>query len=248
VFRLPVTRRTAVSRVGARSAGACGMRRDGMRRDGMRRDRVRRDEVRRDEVRRGGVRVVAGAALAAAVVLGAAACDGGGTAQDSAVGNGSSFVQGSYGTTVFAAGSRPQAPQVTAKTLTGAGFRLSADRGSVVVMNFWGSWCPPCRAEAPTLGQLARHFAADGVRFVGVDIRDNPASAEAFDQTFRISYPSLNDPNDLIALDFNGSVPPAGTPATLVIDRTGHIAARIIGPVSYNSAEALLTQVSAEHA
>jgi thiol-disulfide isomerase/thioredoxin len=234
VFRLPATRRTAVSRAGARSAGACGMRRDGM----------RRDRVRRDEVRRGGVRVVAGAALAAAVVLGAAACDGGGTAQDSAVGNGSSFVQGSYGTTVFAAGSRPQAPQVTAKTLTGAGFRLSADRGSVVVMNFWGSWCPPCRAEAPTLGQLARHFAADGVRFVGVDIRDNPASAEAFDQTFRISYPSLNDPNDMVALDFNGTVPPAGIPTTLVIDRTGRVAARIVGTVSYDGLAALITQVS----
>jgi thiol-disulfide isomerase/thioredoxin len=193
------------------------------------------------------LRTVAGAALAAAVALGAAACDGGGTAQDSAVGNGTSFVTGSYGTTVFRPGSRPQAPQVTGKTLTGSGFRLSADRGSVVVMNFWGSWCTPCREEAPALGQLARHFAAGSVRFVGVDIRDDPASAEAFDQTFRISYPSLNDPNDLVALDFNGVAPPAAIPTTLIIDRTGHVAARIIGPVSYNSVKALLTQVSAEH-
>ena len=96
------------------------------------------------------------------------------------------------------------------------------------------------------LGQLARHFAADGVRFIGVDIRDAPASAEAFDQNFRISFPSLNDPNDLIALDFNGVAPPASIPTTLIIDRTGHVAARIIGTVSYNGVKELLTQISAE--
>jgi len=84
------------------------------------------------------------------------------------------------------------------------------------------------------------------VRFVGVDIRDDPASAEAFMRTFRIGYPSLNDPNDAVALDFSGTVPPAGIPATLVIDRGGRIAARIIGPVSYDGLKALITQVSAE--
>jgi thiol-disulfide isomerase/thioredoxin len=193
-------------------------------------------------------RTAAGAVLAAAVVLGAAGCSGGGTAQDGAVGNGSSFVPGSYGTTVFRSGARPMAPQVTAKTLTGSGFRLSADRGSVVVMNFWGSWCTPCREEAPALGELARHFSGAGVRFVGVDIRDDPASAEAFMQNFRISYPSLNDPNDLIALDFYGTAPPASIPTTLVIDRTGRIAARVIGPVSYEGLNTLIAQISAEHA
>jgi thiol-disulfide isomerase/thioredoxin len=191
-------------------------------------------------------RAAAGAALAAAVALGAAACGAGATAQDSAVGNGSSFVSGSYGTTVFGAGSRPQAPQVTGTMLTGSRFRLSADRGDVVVMNFWGSWCTPCRREAPVLGALARYFSGPGVRFIGVDIRDQPASAEAFIRNFRIGYPSVNDPNDAIALDFSATVPPAGIPTTLVIDRSGGIAARIIGPVSYGGLKALITQVSAE--
>ena len=197
-------------------------------------------------------RAAAGAVLAAALALGLAACGGGATAQDAAVGTGSSFVSGSYGTTVFQPGSRPQAPAVTGTMLTGSTFRLSADRGAVVVMNFWGSWCTPCREEAPALGALARHFAGAGggtgpsVRFVGVDIRDDPASAEAFMRTFRIGYPSLNDPNDAVALDFSGTVPPAGIPATLVIDRGGRIAARIIGPVSYDGLKALITQVSAE--
>jgi thiol-disulfide isomerase/thioredoxin len=190
-------------------------------------------------------RAVAGAVVAAALALGAAACGGGATAQDTAVGNGSSFVSGSYGTTVFQPGSRPRAPEVTGTTLTGGRFTLSADRGSVVIMNFWGSWCTPCREEAPVLAALARHFSGSAVRFIGVDIRDDPASAEAFMRDFRIGYPSLNDPNDAVALDFSSTVPPAGIPTTLVIDRTGRIAARIIGPVSYDGLKALISQVSA---
>jgi len=191
-------------------------------------------------------RAAAGALVAAAVVLGAAACGAGATAQDTAVGNGSSFVTGSYGTTVFQPGARPKAPAVAGTTLTGSKFKLSTDSGSVVVMNFWGSWCTPCREEAPALGSLARHFAGTGVRFIGVDIRDDPASAEAFIRTFRIGYPSLNDPNDLIALDFSGTVPPAGIPTTLVIDRSGRIAARIVGQASYSGLKALIKDVKAE--
>jgi len=188
-------------------------------------------------------RRIAGAAV---LMLGVAACSAGATAQDTAVGNGSSFVAGSYGTTVFHPGARPQAPQVSGTTLTGGTFRLSADRGSVVVMNFWGSWCTPCREEAPVLGALARYFAPDRVRFLGVDIRDDPASAEAFMRTYRISYPSLNDPNDLVALDFRSAAPPAGIPTTLVIDASGQITARVIGPVSYDGLKTLIMQASAE--
>ena len=184
--------------------------------------------------------------LAGAVTLGVTACGGGATAQQTAVGNGSSFVSGSYGTTVFSPGNRPVAPDVTGITLTGSRFRLSADRGTVVVMNFWGSWCTPCREEAPALAALARRFPPSAARFIGVDIRDDPASAEAFIQTFRVGYPSLNDPNDEVALDFSGTVPPAGIPTTLVIDRSGRIAARIVGAASYDGLAALITQVSRE--
>jgi thiol-disulfide isomerase/thioredoxin len=189
---------------------------------------------------------VASAAIAVAVTAGVAACGGGATAQDTAVGNGSSFVSGSYSTTVFGQSNRPAAPKVVGTLLTGSRFELSADRGAVVVMNFWGSWCTPCREEAPVLAALADHFAPAGVRFVGVDIRDDPASAEAFMRTFRVGYPSLNDPNDQVALDFSGTVPPAGIPTTLVIDRSERVAARIVGPVSYDGLAALITQVSRE--
>ena len=116
----------------------------------------------------------------------------------------------------------------------------------MVVLNFWGSWCTPCREEAPSLAQLARQYGRSGVRFLGIDIRDSPASAEAFMSDFRISYPSLNDPSDNLALDFRDTVPPAGIPTTLVISRSGRIAARVIGNVTYDGLKSLIQRAVAE--
>lgn len=174
-----------------------------------------------------------------------AGCEGGAIAQSTPVSNGTSFVAGGPGATLFRTGARRAAPAVAGTTLTGQKLTLASYRGAVVVMNFWGSWCAPCRQEAPALASLARRFHAAGVRFVGVDIRDSPASAAAFLRTFRISYPSLNDPGDEIALAFRGTVPPAGIPTTLVVDRGGRIAARIVGGVSYDGLKALITQIAA---
>ena len=73
---------------------------------------------------------------------------------------------------------------------------------------------------------------------------DDPVGADAFIKSFHVTYPSLNDPSDDLALAFRGTVPPAAIPTTLVIDRSGHIAARILGSVSYDSLRALITQVT----
>lgn len=188
------------------------------------------------------------AALAApllAAALAVTACDGGAIGQNTPFSNGQNFVSDPYASTVFAVGSRPAAPAVSGTTLTGKPLSLSSYRGDVVVLNFWGSWCAPCRSEAPALGTLARQLAGQGVRFVGVDIRDEPAAALAFMQDFNIGYPSISDPNDQIALLFRGSATPAAIPSTLIIDRTGRIAARIIGPSPYAGLKALLKTVAA---
>ena len=190
-------------------------------------------------------RRAAAAAVALTLTLSLAACAGGAIGQATPVSNGTSFVSGGPGATFFKAGGRQAAPDVKGTSLTGQKLALASYRGSVVVLNFWGSWCGPCRAEAPSLAALAARFQASGARFVGVDIRDNPASAEAFGRSFRISYPSLNDPGDEIALQFRGTVPPLGIPTTLVIDRRGGIAARIVGPVSYDGLKTLITQIAA---
>ena len=188
----------------------------------------------------------AAAVAAAAGTLTLAACSGGGIAQSTPASNGQSFVSGDSGTTVFGSSNRPLAPPVTGTTLDGARLSLSRFRGHVLVMNFWGSWCTPCRAEAPTLASLARTLRPAGVAFLGVDIRDTPASAQAFQRNFNVTYPSLNDPGDAIALAFRSTVPPAGIPTTLVISRSGRIAARVIGQVSYQGLRGLISKTLAQ--
>ena len=184
--------------------------------------------------------------VAAALTLGA--CDSGAIGNSGPGSNGQSFVSGSPGTTVYGATSGPVAPRVTGTLLSGGRLALGQYHGHVVVLNFWGSWCTPCRAEAPFLSRLAQSFSPRGVRFLGVDIRDSPATAEAFQHDFRISYPSLNDPGDEIALAFRDTVPPAGIPTTLVIGRNGRISARVIGSVTYPGLHGLISHALAEPA
>jgi peroxiredoxin len=191
------------------------------------------------------------AAATSTVLVGVAAlaltsCSGGSIGDSNQASNsGASFVSGSYDGKYFAPGSRTAAPDIAGTTLTGHKFSLVSDRGNVVVINFWGSWCAPCRAEAPALAALARYFHGDRVRFLGDDIRDYVTAARAFERTFNVSYPSLNDPGEQVALAFHSTVPPAAIPSTLVIDRSGRIAARVIGEVSYDGLRALITHVLA---
>ena len=193
----------------------------------------------------GAGRGVAAAALAAAAALTVAGCTTG-IAASTPASNGQSFVSGSPGTTVFTSGQGPLAPAVSGPVVGGGKLALAAYRGHVVVLNFWGSWCTPCREEAPGLSALATAFASSGVRFLGIDIRDSPPSAQAFMRDFRITYPSLNDPSDNLALNFRTTVPPAGIPTTLVISRHGRITARVIGQVTYNGLKALVQRAAAE--
>lgn len=189
---------------------------------------------------------VAAAALFGAAMLAVASCSGGEIAADNPVSRGQSFVGGSYNSVYFSPGSRAAAPAIAATTLSGQRFSLAGEHGSVVVLNFWGSWCSPCRAEAPRLAALSRYFSHDPVRFVGDDVHDHATAAEAFEHTFGIGYPSMNDPGEQVALAFHSTVPPTAIPSTLVIDRAGKIAARVIGEVSYNGLRALIAKVLAE--
>jgi thiol-disulfide isomerase/thioredoxin len=112
----------------------------------------------------------------------------------------------------------------------------------VVVVNFWGSWCTPCRAEAPDLARLSTQTASEGVRFVGVDIRDEQAAGLAFEHEFGITYPSLYDPDDAAAAGFN-PWPPVGTPTTYVIDTRGRIAAVFSGLTRYTDLQPVVEQI-----
>jgi peroxiredoxin len=186
-------------------------------------------------------------ALLGTAMLALSACSGGAIGQDTPLSSGQNFVSSSYNSKYFPPGSRPLAPDFSGTTLTGQRLSLAAERGNLVVLNFWGSWCSPCRAEAPALAALSRYFAHDPVRFIGDDVDDYAVAARAFEHTFGVPYPSLNDPGSQVALAFHDTVPPTAIPSTLVIDRTGHIAARVIGEISYNGLRALISEVLAEH-
>jgi thiol-disulfide isomerase/thioredoxin len=189
-------------------------------------------------------RIAIGAAVAALASLAAAGCESGQIAANVPQSSGQSFVGHSYESTFYQVGQRPVVPAVSGTTLAGQHLNLASYKGDTVVLNFWGSWCDPCRSEAPALGTLARQLQPDGVRFIGIDIRDEPDAALSFMQNFNVSYPSLNDPNDEIALEFHSTVPPAAIPTTLIIDRNGRIAVRIFGASTYKDLKELVTKVA----
>jgi thiol-disulfide isomerase/thioredoxin len=181
-------------------------------------------------------------ALAAALLVAALAL----AACSSASGASDGFVTGDGSVTTYAAGARKTVPDLTGPTLEGGTLSLSSYRGKVVVLNFWGSWCAPCRDEGPALENLSTTYASKGVQFVGLNIRDDADSAKAFLQNIGSTYPSLYDgPDGLLVLEFSKIVPPEGTPTTLLIDRQGKIAARIIGETTEPQLKELLAPLLA---
>jgi thiol-disulfide isomerase/thioredoxin len=157
---------------------------------------------------------------------------------------GESYLDGNPAAVMYKAGDRPLVPDFSGTTLTRAPVSSSAYRGKVLVLNFWGSWCAPCQAEGPTLAALSAKYSRAGVAFLGVDVEDTPVNAEAFEQGFGIKYPSINDPGGSIAQDIGSTVPVSGTPTTLVIDRTGHLAAAIRGTATYSVLNSMLSEVA----
>ncbi|CAB4900007.1 unannotated protein [freshwater metagenome] len=102
----------------------------------------------------------------------------------------------------------------------GAAKTLAQFRGQVVVLNFWGSWCTPCRDEAPLLERYHRRLTAAGVGTVlGVTNNDVPEKSIAFEKRFGLTYPSFQDPGTELAQEYGASL----MPETFVIDRRGRI-------------------------
>jgi thiol-disulfide isomerase/thioredoxin len=133
------------------------------------------------------------------------------------------------GLTTFPLGERRAAPRVQGELLDGGLFESDGYQGQVLVYNVWGSWCAPCRAEAPVLRQVAGETRDQDVQFVGIDTRDNRKAARAFERRYGIRYPSVFDSDGRVLLAFRGIVPVAAVPTTVVVDRQGQVAARIIG-------------------
>lgn len=194
--------------------------------------------------RRRAFRSAAALAGAAALASTLAACSSSGGSSSGQ----SNFVGGTGEITVVKAADRKPAPDLSGKTVDGTQDSLAAYRGKVVVVNIWGSWCAPCRAEAPNLVAVANAEEAKGVQFLGINTRDLDASnARRFDKQFNVPYPSLFDPYGKLMLRFpKGSLNPQSIPATLVIDRQGRVAGRALKALSEDELRQLVDPIAAE--
>ncbi|MFX4273812.1 TlpA family protein disulfide reductase [Propionibacteriaceae bacterium Y1685] len=158
---------------------------------------------------------------------------------------GKGFVAGQPGVTRVPVAERQPAPVAQGTTLDEEQISTDAYAGKVVVINVWGSWCAPCRKEAPDLVAAAEE-TADKAQFIGLNTRDlDRAPANAFVRAFDISYPSIYDPSGSELLKYADHLPPGAIPSTLVIDAEGRVAARVIGPISKGSLVQLVNDVAA---
>ncbi len=136
--------------------------------------------------------------------------------------------------------------EVTGVGLDGEPLSLADLRGRVVVVNVWGSWCVPCREEAPALSRMSKELAGQGVSFIGINVRDNVTAAKAFERRYGITYPSFDDPQARAVLAFQGVIPVQAVPSTVVLDREGRVAARVIGVFREPALRSLIDTVARE--
>jgi thiol-disulfide isomerase/thioredoxin len=143
---------------------------------------------------------------------------------------------------------RPLAP-VVGDSLLNPGQQISSaqDKGQVVVVNIWGSWCGPCRGESPALEQVAQASAARGVRFLGVDVRDDRDAAADFVRSRGVTYPSIYDPPGRSLLVLSG-YPRNAVPSTIVLDRAHRVAAVFLTAVLASDLQPVVDRVAAEPA
>lgn len=186
--------------------------------------------------------------LAGALTLTACSdSDGGGKSSGSAGGN---YVTGSSGISTVAKAERVDAPKLDGETVDGSTLDTTTLKGKVVVLNVWGSWCPPCRAEAPSFAKVAKELEAAGqpVAFVGINTRDNTKqNAASFEETYGITYPSLFDPNGKLMLRFpKGTLNPNAIPSTIVLDKDGKIASRTLAALSEAKLRSMIDPLLAE--
>lgn len=152
------------------------------------------------------------------------------------------FISGSGEITFVDPGKRQPAPELSGVDLDGNEFSTADLRGKVVVVNLWGSWCPPCRKEAPALKEVSDELADKNVQFVGLLAKDDPAKARAFNAKVGITYPTIDDSAGRNQAAFADTLPSMAIPTTWVIDANGKVAARAMAELTTATLRALVDQ------
>jgi len=155
------------------------------------------------------------------------------------------YVSGNGSITVVPPDEREKAPVLSGRDLEGEPLSTADFAGDTIVVNVWGSWCPPCRKEAPALAEVARQYADRDVTFVGVLVRDKPAAALAFTRKQDTPYRSIADFSGRTLLGFADSLPSQAIPTTWILDDRGRVAVRVMDEVSASILAGLIDDVKA---
>jgi peroxiredoxin len=190
------------------------------------------------------VRSALAAALGVGVVV-LAGCSTGSDAVDVNNGGEFRFVAGTAAGEVIPAADRASAPDFSGTLLGGGDWASGELAGDVAVLNFWGSWCAPCRVETPEFQEVYTEVADDGVQFLGLNVKDQEQFAQAFVTSKGITFPSLFDPKGQVALAFR-DYPASAIPSTIVLDRDSRVAAVYTGEVRQDDLRAVLAQLTGE--
>lgn len=170
--------------------------------------------------------LVAGAAILALTLTG---CSSDPLAEQYREGSNKNYIAGDGSVTEILLENRGEPITFSGTTETGEKVTSQQYLGNVLVVNFWYAGCAPCRAEAGDLEEVYQETAPSGVNFLGVNVRDQAATAVSFNERFGVTYPSIMDQNGQAQLSFASQVPPNAVPTTLVLDAQGRVAARILG-------------------
>ena len=187
------------------------------------------------------------ALLALGALLLLTGCSTGSDAVDVNNGGEFRFVAGTPSGEVIPAGERASAPEFSGTLLeTGGPWDSSLLGGQVAVLNFWGSWCAPCRVETPQFSEVATDYGTAGVQFMGINVKEpSEQFALAFIDRFRIAFPSLFDPRGEIALAFR-DYPANAVPSTIMLDPEGRVAAVYTGEVAQEDLRRVLDRLLEE--
>jgi thiol-disulfide isomerase/thioredoxin len=186
--------------------------------------------------------------VAVGIVIGLVAALAGCSPEDSGAGDvvGQGYVSGDGSVQTYDVGDRKGPVGIEGTDFEGNDVDTADWAGDVVVVNTWYASCAPCRAEAPDLVDLAE--SKDGVQFLGINTEDDAGAAQAFQRTFEVPYPSIEDRTGAVIAGLSGIVPLQAVPSTVILDQEGNVAARVVGQAEGSTLEALIDDVLAEAA
>lgn len=181
------------------------------------------------------------ATLATAVLVATSACSTESDSLADQAGSGQGYVSGSGVVTQIPEAERGEPVEFDFTLLDGTEGSVKDYRPKLVVVNLWYASCPPCRKEAPALNEVASKFA-DDAEFLGVNVRDGEAAAEGFAKTFDVKYSNTLDTDGSIAASLSKVLPPQATPSTVILDKEGRPAARVVGAVEESTLRGLIEE------